>query len=69
MAPEFLSLKGKLLLSYSPENAAEVESLYQLAITTPRELDAPMFELRARDGLEPLVARARQNGTRTKGAE
>jgi predicted ATPase/class 3 adenylate cyclase len=46
-APEFLGLKGDLLLTVSPENAAEAEGLYRQAVEIAREVRLPMFELRA----------------------
>ena len=47
LSPEFLMLKGELLLSLSSDNAAEVESLYQQALNNAREAHTPMLELRA----------------------
>jgi hypothetical protein len=54
LASEVLSLRGKLLLSLSPENAAEAESWYQLALTNAREVNASMLELRAATRLSRL---------------
>jgi predicted ATPase len=47
LAPEFLGLKGDLLLAISGDHAAEAEALYQMAISIARELHASMLELRA----------------------
>jgi tetratricopeptide (TPR) repeat protein len=47
LSPEFLILKGELLLSLSSDNAAEAESLYQQAVNTAREARTPMLELQA----------------------
>ncbi len=47
MKSEFLILMGELLLSLSPDNATEVESLYQQAVDNAREVRTPMLELRA----------------------
>lgn len=47
LSPEFLILKGELMLSLSSENAAEAESLYQQAVDSAREAHTPMLELRA----------------------
>jgi predicted ATPase/class 3 adenylate cyclase len=46
-APEALGLKGDLLLALDPGNAAEAEALFQLAVNIAREVNLPMFELRA----------------------
>jgi hypothetical protein len=46
-APEFLGLKGELLLAISTDHAAEAEALYQMAIGIAREQQASMLELRA----------------------
>ena len=46
-APEALGLKGELLLALDPGNAAEAEALFQLAVNIAREVNLPMFELRA----------------------
>ena len=46
-APEALGLKGDLLLALNPDNAAEAEGLFQLALNIAREVKLPMFELRA----------------------
>ena len=47
LTSEFLILKGELLLRLSSANAAEAESLYQLAVNIAQEVHAPMLELRA----------------------
>ena len=47
LTPEFLILKGDLLLASSSDNAAEAESLYQDAVTIAQEVHGPMMELRA----------------------
>jgi predicted ATPase/class 3 adenylate cyclase len=44
---EFLILRGELLLSLSPENVAEAESCFQLAVNNAQEVHASMLELRA----------------------
>ena len=46
-APEVLGLKGELLLALDPNNAAEAEPLFQLAVNFAQEVNAPMLELRA----------------------
>jgi tetratricopeptide (TPR) repeat protein len=46
-APEMLGLKGNLLLMLDPYNAAEAESLFQLAVNIAQKAKAPMLELRA----------------------
>ena len=40
-------MKGDLLLALNPDNAAEAEGLFQLALNIAREVKLPMFELRA----------------------
>ena len=40
-------MKGELLLAVDPNNAAEAESLFQLAVNIAQEVNTPMFELRA----------------------
>ena len=47
LAPEFLILKGDLLLTRSSDNTAEAESLYQGALNQSREVRAAMVELQA----------------------
>lgn len=47
LASEFLILKGALLLALSPDNAADAEALFQLAVLNAQEVHAPMLELRA----------------------
>jgi predicted ATPase len=47
MAPEFLGLKGDLLLALAPDNAAEAEEEYRRAVSIAQEVRAPMLELRA----------------------
>ena len=47
MLPEFLRLKGELLLAVTPENAAEAGSWFQQALDVAQELGARMLELRA----------------------
>ena len=46
-AAEFFGMKGDLLLAIDPDNAAEAEVWYQLAVDTAREVKATMLELRA----------------------
>jgi predicted ATPase len=46
-APDTLVLKGDLLLAIDPNNAAETEPLFQLALNISQELDLPTLELRA----------------------
>jgi tetratricopeptide (TPR) repeat protein len=47
LAPEFLGLKGELLLAISPANAAEAEGWLEQAVKIAQEVGAPMLELRA----------------------
>jgi predicted ATPase len=47
IAPEVLGVKGELLLVLDPNNAAEAESLFQLAVNIAQEVNTPMLELRA----------------------
>jgi predicted ATPase len=47
MKSEFLFLMGELLLALSPQNAADVESLYRQAVDNAREVHTPTLELRA----------------------
>jgi hypothetical protein len=47
LAPEFLGLKGDLLLAISPENAPEAEGWLEQAVKIAQEVQAPMLELRA----------------------
>ncbi|MGE5224125.1 MAG: adenylate/guanylate cyclase domain-containing protein [Omnitrophica WOR_2 bacterium] len=47
LIPEFLRLKGDLLLAMNPNNASEAESLYQGAVEIAREMETRMMELRA----------------------
>ena len=47
LTPEFLILKGDLLLALSSDNAVEAESLYQSAANSAREVGAAMVELQA----------------------
>ncbi len=54
MLPEFLRLKGDLLLAITPENAAEAESWFQQALEVAQELEARMLELRAAISLSRL---------------
>ncbi|MBI5034029.1 MAG: hypothetical protein HZB51_26200 [Chloroflexi bacterium] len=44
---ELLGLKGELLLALDPNNAAQAESLFQLAVNIAQQFQAPMLELRA----------------------
>jgi len=46
MLPEFLRLKGDLLLASTPENVTEAGSLFQYALEVAKELQARMLELR-----------------------
>lgn len=54
LASEFFILKSSLLLTLSPDNAVEAESLYQLAVKNAQEVHTPMLELRAAMGLSRL---------------
>jgi predicted ATPase len=54
LTPEFLILKGDLLLASSSDNAVEAESLYQNAVNIAQEVHVPMMELRAAMGLSRL---------------
>ncbi len=47
LAPEFLILKGDLLLALSSDNAADAESLYQDAVNRAHGVGAAMVELQA----------------------
>jgi predicted ATPase len=47
LTPEFLILKGDLLLALSSDNSAVAESLYQDAVNNAQEVHTPMLELRA----------------------
>jgi predicted ATPase len=47
LAPEFLGLKGDLLLAISSDNAPQAEQWFQQALNVAQEARAPMFELRA----------------------
>ena len=47
LTPEFLTLKGDLLLALSSDHAVEAESLYQNALTIAQEVLVPIMELRA----------------------
>ena len=47
LAPEFLILKGDLLLALSSDNAVDAGSLYQAALNSAREVGAAMVELQA----------------------
>ena len=47
LTPEFLILKGDLLLALSSDNSADAESLYQDAVNNAQEVHTPMLELRA----------------------
>jgi predicted ATPase/class 3 adenylate cyclase len=47
LAPEFLRLKGDLLLAISPADAAEAEGWLEQAVKIAQEVRAPMLELRA----------------------
>lgn len=57
LAPEFLVFKGELLLELSPDNAAEAEGLFQVAIAAAREVEGTMLELRAAKRLSRLWQR------------
>ena len=54
LLPEFLRLKGDLLLELSPAKAAEAEPWFQQALEVARELQARMLELRAAISLSRL---------------
>jgi predicted ATPase len=47
LTPEFLILKGDLLLALSSDNSADAESLYEDAVNNAQEMHTPMLELRA----------------------
>jgi predicted ATPase len=47
LTPEFLILKGDLLLALSSDNRVNAESLYQDALNNAREVGAAMLELQA----------------------
>jgi tetratricopeptide (TPR) repeat protein len=47
LAPEFLILKGDLLLALSSDNTVETESLYQSALNSAGVVSAAMVELQA----------------------
>jgi predicted ATPase len=47
LTPEFLILKGDLLLAFSSDNSAEAESLYQDAVRNAQEMHTPILQLRA----------------------
>ena len=47
LTPEFLILKGDLLLALSSDNALDAESLYRDAVDNAREAGAAMMELQA----------------------
>jgi tetratricopeptide (TPR) repeat protein len=47
MLPEFLCLKGNLLLALNPQNAVEAELLFQQAMKISQKVHARMLELRA----------------------
>jgi predicted ATPase/class 3 adenylate cyclase len=53
-ASEFLGLKGDLLLALDPNDVAEAESCYRLAVDTAREVKAALLELRAAARLSRL---------------
>jgi tetratricopeptide (TPR) repeat protein len=54
LTPEFLLLKGDLLLALSSDNAVDAESLYQDAVNNAREAGAAMVELQATTKLSRL---------------
>jgi tetratricopeptide (TPR) repeat protein len=54
MLPEFLRLKGDLLLAITPENAAEAGSCLRQALEVAQELQARMLELRVAISLSRL---------------
>ena len=54
MLPEFLRVKGDLLLAVAPDNAPEAEGWLQQALEVARELDARMLELRVAISLSRL---------------
>ena len=47
LSPEFLILKGDLLLALSSDNTVDAESLYRGAVNSAREVGAAMVELQA----------------------
>jgi predicted ATPase len=47
LTPEFLILKGDLLLALSSDRTVDAESLYQSAVNSAREVGAAMVELQA----------------------
>jgi predicted ATPase len=64
LTPEFLILKGDLLLALSPDSALDAESLYRDAVESAREAGAAMMELQAAMSLSRLW----QNQGKTKEA-
>ena len=54
LTPEFLILKGDLLLALSSDNAVDAESLYQSAVKSARDVGAAMVELQAATRLSRL---------------
>jgi predicted ATPase len=54
LTPEFLILRGDLLLAFSSDNAVDAESLYQDAVNSAQLVHAPMMELRAATRLSRL---------------
>ncbi len=54
MVPEFLRLKGDLLLLVDPANAPEADACFQQALAIARELEGGMSELRAAISLSRL---------------
>jgi predicted ATPase len=61
LTPEFLILKGDLLLALSSDNAVDAESLYQDAVTSAREVGAAMVELQAAMRLSRLWQNKRKS--------
>ena len=54
MLPEFLRLKGNLLLAINPDHAPEAGDWLQQAVEVAQELGARMLELRAAISLSRL---------------
>jgi predicted ATPase len=62
MASEFLGLKGDLLLALDPNNAAEAEICYQLAVDNAKDVKSVLLELRAAIKLSRLWHRQGKTG-------
>ena len=60
LTPEFLILKGDLLLAFSSDNAVDAESLYQDAVNNAREVSCGNVGTASCHEIEPLMAESRQ---------